>query len=470
MQKISSNFVKSPFWFINLIIFLLPTYLVRFKIFGFPTNLLEVMIGVLVLMRIIRGIRRNYEDYEEQKNHKGYKGFNGFNDHQLLFVGIILLILGATISTIFSIDKITSAGILKSWIFLPVLFFLIIIDKDTEILRGVYNERKRIGQNDNKFLKIYSILKSFVLSGFAVALISIFYLIQKNLTYDGRLKAFFLHPNHLAMYLAPAWLMAYSLWLMTKKSLEKTLWLFIVLVISFSLYFTYSYGAWIGIIGGIIFIWGNKNEDTRNKGDKWGKWERKKYFNFRTLISLLVLLSLLTLIVLLQFHSPKLQNILTSERSSFHSRLMVWHSAIHILKDHWLLGIGPGMFQKYYLNYQQFFPPYLEWAAPQPHNLFLAFWLQTGIMGLIGFIMILVWFYKKGIQGIRGLKGINGDKKNASQIYVRLILMSIMTYILIHGLIDTPYWKNDLSMIFWIIIGAQRLKGLKGINEIKEKN
>ena len=27
-------------------------------------------------------------------------------------------------------------------------------------------------------------------------------------------------------------------------------------------------------------------------------------------------------------------------------------------------------------EYQKHFPPYLEWAVPQPHNLYLAFWLQ----------------------------------------------------------------------------------------------
>jgi len=25
-------------------------------------------------------------------------------------------------------------------------------------------------------------------------------------------------------------------------------------------------------------------------------------------------------------------------------------------------------------------------------------------------------------------------------------------YILIHGLVDTTYWKNDLSIIFWLVI------------------
>ena len=28
-----------------------------------------------------------------------------------------------------------------------------------------------------------------------------------------------------------------------------------------------------------------------------------------------------------------------------------------------------------------------------------------------------------------------------------------MTVLLIHGLVDVPYFKNDLAVLFWIIIG-----------------
>jgi len=28
-----------------------------------------------------------------------------------------------------------------------------------------------------------------------------------------------------------------------------------------------------------------------------------------------------------------------------------------------------------------------------------------------------------------------------------------MIVLLVHGLVDTPYFKNDLSVLFWLIIG-----------------
>ena len=141
--------------------------------------------------------------------------------------------------------------------------------------------------------------------------------------------------------------------------------------------------------------------------------------------------------------SNKFQGFVDLSYPSLKSRLVIWQSAWEITKDHSLIGIGPGMFQEYYLDYQPRFKPYLEWAVPQPHNVFLAFWLQTGLIGLIGLIWLLIVFFRNCIKYL---------KVSDSKIKIlNFILLSVMAYILIHGLIDTTYWKNDLSVMFWLI-------------------
>jgi len=122
---------------------------------------------------------------------------------------------------------------------------------------------------------------------------------------------------------------------------------------------------------------------------------------------------------------------------------MIWKSAGKILEDHPLWGSGPGNFQIKYLEYQKYFPPYLEWAVPQPHNLYLAFWLQTGILGIVGFLVLIAKWIKNVIRIIKNHQ--NGNLQIAS------VLAGIMLYILIHGIADTTYWKNDLALIFWTI-------------------
>jgi O-antigen ligase len=120
---------------------------------------------------------------------------------------------------------------------------------------------------------------------------------------------------------------------------------------------------------------------------------------------------------------------------------MLWQAALRIGTDNFFLGIGPGMFQKHYLDYQKYFIPYLEWAVPQPHNILLAFWIQNGVFGVVGFVLLVFWFFKNGIL-----------RKNAGNRGLYALLMLIMVYFLAHGLVDTTYWKNDLSLVFWLII------------------
>ena len=107
-----------------------------------------------------------------------------------------------------------------------------------------------------------------------------------------------------------------------------------------------------------------------------------------------------------------------------------------MLENNWLLGIGPGNFQTIYLDYQKYYPHYLEWAVPHPHSMYLAFWLYGGFLGLVGFLG-LAYFFLRDI--------FKGDKSP-----VRLMALGIMVYFLIHGVFDTAYFKNDLSLVFWM--------------------
>jgi O-antigen ligase len=118
---------------------------------------------------------------------------------------------------------------------------------------------------------------------------------------------------------------------------------------------------------------------------------------------------------------------------------MIWQSSGKILSDNWLLGIGPGNFQDKYLEYQKYFPPYLEWAVPHPHNLYLAFWLYGGLVGLVSFLVILYFFFKK----------VETPKLGVST-GVKYIALGVMIYVLLHGLVDTTIFKNDLAVVFWL--------------------
>ena len=162
------------------------------------------------------------------------------------------------------------------------------------------------------------------------------------------------------------------------------------------------------------------------------------------------------------------------ERSSLASRFTIWKSAGLMIENNPLFGIGPGNFQEKYLEYQKYFPPYLEWSVPQPHNIFLAFWLESGLVGLIGFVILLFYFFRdnKKVYPFTKIKEDNNTsisviKKQISEKLddkeyfgdgaiqdLRILLLGIMIYLLVHGLVDTTYWRNDLAVVFWTIVAA----------------
>ena len=358
-----------------------------------------------------------------------------------LFWPILLILAGVFISTIFSADLKIGLGILKAWFLAPLLFAFILCDVLKE-----ESDRKGI------FLALFA-------SSFVVATISFVYLMFGWLTFDGRLAAFYLSPNHLAMWLAPGLIVGWGLWFETKKIWQKVILFLVSCFLFLVLYFTYSYGAWLGLAVAAVFT-------------LFYLW-RLKLINWHHLFLVSCFLFLVfASIIFLQLggsNNEKLTDLLISSRSSWQSRLMIWQSAVEILKNHWLFGIGPGLFQKYYLEYQKYFSvPYLEWAVPQPHNLFLAWWLQAGLAGFIGFIWLVVSFFKQAMLAIKHSTPTispsprEGEKKRgwvlASATKQPLIIfsMAVMVYFLVHGLVDTTFWKNDLALLFWVVIFSLR--------------
>ena len=380
MQNLSNKTIKYCFL---LTIFCLPLYLIRLSFFSLPTNILEILALFSILSLLLKNptdVLRQWQDLLR----------NFYLPIFLIFIGLLF--------SFSSNPSFLGLGIIKGWFIIPFLFSI--------SLTIVFENKEGLDK----------ILKVFYFSISAVAIVAIFYKLLGIMTYDGRLEAFYFSPNYLAMYLAPGILI--GIYLIKKNPacfLQKIFFLFFVAILA-SLYFTYSYGAWIAIVLAFVSVSIIKNNVFQ-----------KKYW----IIPIIILFLFFTL----QTNNSKFQDFFNS-KSSFQSRITIWKSALKIIKNNPILGIGPGNFQEKYLEYQQFFPPYLEWSAPQPHNLFLAFWLQTGILGLIGFLFLIFLWIK-----------IQLHQKNTA---FSAMFLGIMFYFLLHGLIDTPYWKNDLAFVFWI--------------------
>lgn len=382
-------------------VFLTPTYLIRFDVMGIPTNMWELLLGAIFLMWL-------KEDFSKKKLKIWWEDVK----KNQYFFPITLILVGTTVSTLAAKDMEASLGIVKGWFVMPLLLALVIA--------------KKIKINKDREW----ILSAMFLSATIVAVIAITYYMYGYLTYDGRLRAFWESPNHLAMYLAPGSILSFWNVFLKNNKKEKiwkvVLWSGAFALIATSIYLTKSYATWMAIfvsVGVMGYLKHKKNKTALLQGAA-------------------VLIFAIGIIFVFQIQQDKFTQLIKfEERSSLSSRIMIWKASTKIIQDNWFFGIGPGNFQASYLEYQKHFPPYLEWAVPQPHNLFLAFWLQSGLVGLVGFLwLLLVW--TKSV-----LKKIKGDANN----HIPYFLLGIMVYFLIHGLVDTTYWKNDLAIMFWTV-------------------
>jgi len=373
---------------IYLTIFALPSYLWKISFFGLPSNALELLIiACSITWLLFYAKKTDWQDFFEK-----YKAF---------FWPIGLIFLGLILSMLINKSYMVSAGSIKAWFVLPVLFSFVAIST-------IKKERRA------------ALFGAYYASASFVAIISLAYFISGRLTYDGRLAGIFNSPNYLAMYLAPAIFVGYFL-LLTETKIKR--WqkgiLFLLGLLVFAVYLTYSYATWLAlaVAFALVFV-----------------IEKKAIFR-KAFVAFLIMGTL----IFLQLGKDKFSNLISFDaRSSLASREIIWRSAEKMIREDWLWGIGVGNFQTKYLEYQKYFSPYLEWAVPHPHNLYLAFWLYTGLIGLVGFFWLIILLFR----------AIFAQQKNPN---LKFMGLGIMLYILLHGLFDTTYFKNDLAVIFWLL-------------------
>ncbi len=382
-------------WGLCIFFFLLPTYLIRFDIGPLPTTLLEVMLGIIVLIWLIKYNRQIILRLRE-------KILENYN-YTLIFA-ISLFLLAATISIFTSNNLASALGEWKAFYIEPILLFLVLITT----------------LEDKK--KYKHIIFALTLSGIITSILAIYqhftgWLVPWDFWQNGetyRVTAWYGFPNGVGLFLSP--LVLLNLLLINKK--DRRTWITPIIFIPLGILatiFAKSTGGLIGIIGGfglLLLLY----KKTR-----------------------LWTIGLGTIAIITLFTCPLLSGIkdevLLQDRSG-QIRISMWGEATEFLNDNPITGAG-------LRSYQEKIKPYHTTMNGEgieifhhPHNIFLTMWANLGILGLIGFVWILTWYFRGG------LTNLNPQTK---------ILLAVMAVIIITGLVDSPYIKNDLSILFWLL-------------------
>jgi O-antigen ligase len=181
-----------------------------------------------------------------------------------------------------------------------------------------------------------------------------------------------------------------------------------MIVLLWGLILSQSLGGFLGLIGGGLYLIFILVKDTRA----------------RLAMAVLVFLIGCTGAFIAK------QRFSNNPSSSLVSRQQIWHVAWEVGKEHPLTGVGLKNFDNIYLQkVNTVYAAPLEYNVPEPHDLYLAFWLDLSVVGLVAMLLII------------GGAVIQGG-----------IVVAPLVALLVHGLVDTPIFKLELAVLFWLYI------------------
>jgi O-antigen ligase len=398
--------------FLSATTFLIPFYFLRFSVSGIPTNIFEiaVLISLIVFIASGRVSKSNYRDW----------------------LMPLLLTIVAAFSVVYSDDKERALGIVKGWFLVPVIFGWLISNTFSK-----QNIKKLIWPVFISLLvvSLWAILQKLGTVGLN------FY--QQNQDFDqyfiqGRAFGPFESPNYLAMFIVPTFLLSLYLLEPLKNIFKKIPFALLYILPLLALLLTHSRAGELAMVIALLFYINYRFINTQ-KGTK------RKSFGWLFFIALLIGVNIAALVVF-----SKTERL---DSGSDTARRSIYAYAGTMLKQNYLTGIGLGDFHDKITvmsKGDKYFTDNVLPYALHPHNLLLAIWLNMGIVGLIVFLWFIAIYY---------IKCFRTDPPMVA------ILFSAMLAILLHGLFDTTYFKNDLAAIFWLLFALTIIFSVKNDQE-----
>lgn len=378
---------------VGLFILILPSYFVRFNIGSLPTTALECGFGAMCLVWLIKYSRT------------GFTEIKNFYQTNKYFSWLVLAFLFFSIVGIFvSAQKIQSLGIWRAYFLEPILFFVILI-----------SQRQSINKKD---IIWWLSLSTVSISVMAIVQKFTDHLYSPTLQIEdlhGRVTSFFTTPNAIGLYVAPIIpLMFYGL----KDNQKKKYYIVILGLALISLALSLSEGALVALaIGTLValFMLGHKKIVDG-------------------IVGLLVIGIFLVM--------PLRQNLMLQDRSG-HNRLVIWnYTWSYLTKSPQNFVFGAGI-RQWFERVQK---PVNDFKKIEPliypHNIFLNFWSEIGLCGMLAFVGMYAWMLKISFN------------LYSKEKFIAVALFSALIIFLVHGMVDVPYFKNDLSFLWWLLSAA----------------
>lgn len=315
---------------------------------------------------------------------------------------MFLLLIAATISIVISPQIVAALGIWKAYFVEPFLLFLIFKHEFIQEQLDTDTLFEALG------------MCALVLSCFAIVQWITGAGIPIPWDVERRVTSVFEYPNALGLFLGPISIIA-ILQSITLKKIKKIFWIVTSIFTLTAIILAQSEAALVATLA-TLFLMGILHKKTRPMS-----------------------LGLSAIVLVLVAFFPTLQQKLTLQDYSGTVRLSQWSETINMLQDHWLWGAGLGGYPVVFEPYHQ--STHLE-IFQYPHNILFNIWVELGLLGVIatialGSTLVTIAYKQKIFTHPLSITGIS---------FFALFQMCI------HGLVDVPYFKNDLAVLTWMLL------------------
>ncbi len=375
---------------------LAPAYVVRWHVGFYPTTALEA--GILLTFATFA--------FESIRN----KELPAWRSP--LTIPAALLLLAGAISIIVAPSRLAALGIYRAYFVEPIVFALVLV-----ATLHTYRQARIV---------VLGAVSGATVLGVVNSAMTIKALL--NHSFDPILSpqlappvAIYTAANAIALYLVPLIALVAAMLVHEQDQRFRVAWGIFVAVATLSVLLTFSRGGWVVlavVAVGLIF-------SSRH---------RRRWLG--------ALAAGMLLFLLVPGIAQRIQADLTfGPNQTLDGRMPLWDASLRMLAHRPIFGAGlSGFFERMKTDATDY-PNNLIF----PHNILLNFWSETGLLGVLAFTAV---FVVVAVVSWRGWRRGTADWRP-----VHLGVLLAMMAILVHGLVDVPYFKNDLALEFWLLAG-----------------
>ena len=324
--------------------------------------------------------------------------------------GVVAMILAACLSSTTARDKVAALFELRSVFLIPTAYYAL-------VRLAALDERVR-----------QRVVDGFLVGAAGVAVVGLAQVgLGRNLVAaEGglrRLQSVYHSPNNLGLYLGRAWpfLAVGAVW--GHDGWRRSLSLVGLGLITAAVGLSFSRGAILLGLPASILVMG------------WWSGGRHRWYA-------LGLVGVWALILVPVMRTARFAALFNLGEGTTFLRLKLWESSLRMIREHPVLGIGPGNFLEAYRTRYILPAAWEEFNLEHAHNVLLDHWTHLGMLGVAAGVVAQVGFWRAVRRWRCGLA---------------LGLVGSMAAALAHGLVDNAFFFPDLALVSALTLAlAQR--------------